>query len=101
MENKNKQGRASKYYAVFREARNASFTALCLPNTFKASIRGEQRELSAEIEISNKVGTEEKKKKNRSATPQGAAGSFIWATYSIIVNGKSETKGEAENMEVK
>lgn len=55
--------------------------------------------MSAEIEISNKVGTEEKK--NRPVAPQGAAGNFIWATYSIIVNRKSETKGEAENMEGK
>lgn len=60
-ENKNKEGRASKYSAAFRGARDA---ALCLPNTFKASICGEQRELSAEREISNKVGMEVKKKKD-------------------------------------
>lgn len=55
---------------------------------FKVSIHGEQRELSTEIEICNKVGMEEK----RPAALQGAAGEFIWATYSIIVNRKSEKR---------
>lgn len=58
------------------------------PEYFKVSIHGEQRELSTEIEISNKVWLEEK----RPAALQGAAHGFIWATYSIIVNRKSEKR---------